>query len=1141
VALAASGQAKQPRSVESEAGDRRAGHLTLAETPLWFPGDDSATVPLLSIDAALLAWLALEGPTSRARVAQLLWPDKDAEAARNSLRQRLFQLKRQLGTELVTGSSTLSLAAGVTHDLEEADGVLGETAGETLAPGEFAQWLALQRERRSQRVRRSHRELCEMAEGACDWDDALTHARELLALEPLSEEAHRRLMRLHYLHGDRAAALLAFDRCERVLKDDVGASPSAETLALLGTINAAAPAAAALQPDVLPAGVLLPPRLIGRDAELVQMQQAWSTGQVLALIGEAGLGKTRLLQAFMEARHGVVRAAGRPGDAGVPFATLARLLRAVMAHGDAPRSAETALPAATRTELARVLPEFEAPSTRHTGEGQRLVMQRAIGSLLETRTALEGLVVDDLHFADEASLEMLRSLIDADGDAPPLAARPLRWALAYRAAEAGSPVRALHDALAEQARIAPIVLAPLDAPALAALVDSLALPGVDGKALAPGLLRRTGGNPLFVLETLKQAWVERTLGKLADAAALPRPVSVGRLIERRVAQLSPGALALTRVASIAGVDFGIQMAEDVLGASAMQFVDALNELEAAQVMRGTQFAHDLVFDAVKASVPASIAQHTHGKVAQWLEEHDGEPARVAGHWIAAAQPVRALPWLGHAANAAGTAFRSKEQIAFLLQKAAIEEAANDRDAAFATLMHAAEHQVTIDDETGAGLALCDRLDALATNTEQRVRAMAQRAHWASLRGDLSGAERLAAGALREGLRGGVGQAVIIECRQQLATAFTLQDRSVEAIAQFEASIGWVDEHGDDGARCELHANLAIAYDNASRLSDSPPHHEMGIKLAQRMGHQSNLAMCLNNYAANRILGGHLADGQRLLERGRLVRSQAEDLSSVDGFGAMLQAVCDYQSGRYRAALSTLDASLANLGQFAPGFQRLAMMHLAVCWACLGQWARLQRLLADLGDPAQWKIATRIRVAIVKHQMELGLGRRPTAQALVDVLEQMGAGELPDMRQALEIEIASLQEPEEGLRQLQAVIAMASDLGLEGNVIAAHARAARLAARTRHVEQAHSHAHAALELADRSQMVRQYPGELWLDCGAALAEVDDLQSAAAIIGRGAAWVRSVAADQVPDEFRNSFLQRNPVNRELLALAARLGSG
>jgi DNA-binding SARP family transcriptional activator len=127
------------------------------------------------------------------------------ESARNSLRQRLFQLRKSLGAELLPGSTTIALAASVAHDLDEADTILGETRAEDIVPGEFAQWLELQRSRRRVRLSLSLGELAAMAEAAGDWDDALAHARELLALEPLSEVAHRRVMRLHYLAGDRAA------------------------------------------------------------------------------------------------------------------------------------------------------------------------------------------------------------------------------------------------------------------------------------------------------------------------------------------------------------------------------------------------------------------------------------------------------------------------------------------------------------------------------------------------------------------------------------------------------------------------------------------------------------------------------------------------------------------------------------------------------------------------------------------------------------------------------------------------------------------------------------------------------------------------------------------------------------------------
>jgi DNA-binding SARP family transcriptional activator/energy-coupling factor transporter ATP-binding protein EcfA2 len=534
-------------------------------------------VQLAPLDGALLAWLALEGATPRARVAQLLWPQKDAEAARNSLRQRLFQLRRKLGVELVAGSTTLSLADGVSHDLEDADTVLGQTRGEDLASGEFAQWLEVQRARRRDRVRRALAELADMAEAAHDWDDALTHAKELIALEPLSDEGHRRVMRLHYLAGDRAAALLAFDRCERMLKDEVGARPSAETLQLLATIESSGPGETLPAAGPVPASVLRPPRLVGRDRERAQLASSWQSGEVVALIGEAGVGKTRLLQAFAAAQPGVVHVSGRPGDAGVPFATLARLLRSVLSG--APPGALASMATPPRRALARVLPELEAPAVGGALDGQRLLLQRALLEVLAGRPGLHGFLVDDLHFADEASLDMFAALVDQSGER-------LRWVLAYRPAEAGSPLRSLHDGLVEQARLVPLTLLPLDISQLAELVDSLALPGVRGTVLAPGLAKRTGGNPLFVLETLKQAWVDRTLADLADGSRLPRPMAVGRLIERRVARLSPGALALARAAAVAGDDFDIALAEHVLGVSALQFADALNELEAVHVMRG---------------------------------------------------------------------------------------------------------------------------------------------------------------------------------------------------------------------------------------------------------------------------------------------------------------------------------------------------------------------------------------------------------------------------------------------------------------------------------------------------------------------------------------------------------------------------
>ena len=192
-------------------------------------------------DAAMLALLALEGPLPRARVMALLWPDDPPERVRNRLRQRIFMLKRKLGVEAVCGGSTLSLGPRLRLlDDQDAERPLLADHDHADLP-EFAQWLDSVRERQQARCRESLAAEASSLEREGRLAEAIVVAERLLRLEPLQEHAHRRLMRLHYLRGDRAAAVLAFDRCEQLLKDEVGTRPSAETLQLLAQIESAKP------------------------------------------------------------------------------------------------------------------------------------------------------------------------------------------------------------------------------------------------------------------------------------------------------------------------------------------------------------------------------------------------------------------------------------------------------------------------------------------------------------------------------------------------------------------------------------------------------------------------------------------------------------------------------------------------------------------------------------------------------------------------------------------------------------------------------------------------------------------------------------------------------------------------------------
>ncbi len=187
-------------------GDTTVVKLCLRQSP-HIEVSDGKTLELAAQDAAIVTWLALESPTKRALLASLLWPQSQQSSALSALRQRLFQLRKQLGFYLLRGRTTLSLCDGVEHDLADAVTVL--VTAQHDHSDTFRTWLTRQR---GQRVVVACARLAASAEAAESdgrFDDAICDAGQLLALDFLSEAPHRRVIRLHYLRNDRSAALQA--------------------------------------------------------------------------------------------------------------------------------------------------------------------------------------------------------------------------------------------------------------------------------------------------------------------------------------------------------------------------------------------------------------------------------------------------------------------------------------------------------------------------------------------------------------------------------------------------------------------------------------------------------------------------------------------------------------------------------------------------------------------------------------------------------------------------------------------------------------------------------------------------------------------------------------------------------------------
>ena len=1089
--------------------------------------DNTAAIALAPRDAALLAFLALEGPTPRSRLAALLWPDSDAEAARNALRQRLFTLRKSLGFEAVAGSAILALAEGVTHDLDHADSVLGDAA--PVATGAFADWLEQQRSRRRGRIRDSLAELALMAENARDWGDALSHAQELLALEPLSEAAHRRVIRLHYLGGDRAAALLAFDRCEQVLKNEIGAAPSAETLALLATLEQSRSATASTwQAGRVPASMLRPPRLIGRELAWQSLQQAWNAGRIAIVTGEGGMGKSRLIGDFAAAQVGCRLVGARPGDDRVVYASLSRWLRAL------PTQALRGLDPALCSELAALLPELGVAPAKQGNQAQARFFN-AVSAALNS-PALEGLVVDDLHFADAASLEALGYAV---------AASPQRWIVTAREDELSPAGRTLlADWLAEPASVQ-VRLAPLTLEQVTEVVESLELEGVNG-SVAALLLRHSGGNPLYLLETLK-AWLGTntpsaragaavtTLSKLP--ARLPMAASLHALIERRIGRLSFDAVRLARCAAVAAPDFSIELASHVLGLRTLDLSDPWAELEAAQVLRDGAFAHDLIYESALASVPVPVARQLHAEIAAFLLRHDGEPARLAAHWVQARQWVHAASAFSAAAQRSRDASRHTEQCALLSEAARCFGLAGQAADQFDALLQRA--RVLASNDLGADAsAAVSALEQAATTDVQRLLALDAKLELAMTRYEIDAALQLGRQAIVSAQA--LGRADL-ELRFAIVLSGALCDArcASEAVTLLEPYAAWVGTHASIEEQWEYWEATALALDYANRLRDALPAWNAARAAASSTDRRDLLWKTMSNAASTQAKMGLVREAAHAAEQAHQLALASNEAVSIRVLQMQVTLAHRLRDvGRIGEAMDLLEHALAGYGSSgaSDSDKALAEQRLVVVYQQLGQPARAQPLLAAERSGVPRGVAM-IRLA---HRAELAahLGRDGVALMREALLIIPDADDIYHRITSL---FATRLLPADEGEALAANLALWAALRERyGVALAGHVRAGACAMAQNAPKRALPHAEAALHLARQYLPDSFYLPEMWLVAAQTLLALGRMPDARRNAQAGVAWVMNALDTTVPADFRDSFLHRNPVNRELLALSQRLAA-
>jgi len=206
---------------------------------------------------ALVYYLAAHpAPITRDHLLALLWPDHDRPAAQQSLRTTLHGLRKTLGPALIVADDTIALAPTAEVDVRRFAAELAQPAPDAqrlaaaleLYRGEFLadftlpdaitfdEWVDDEREHYRQLAVRGFTALAQRYEAEQAYGAALDAIAHAIAFEPLQEDLQRAALRLHYLAGDRAGAIRRYEQLRRLLDDELGVPPMAETRALYDAI-----------------------------------------------------------------------------------------------------------------------------------------------------------------------------------------------------------------------------------------------------------------------------------------------------------------------------------------------------------------------------------------------------------------------------------------------------------------------------------------------------------------------------------------------------------------------------------------------------------------------------------------------------------------------------------------------------------------------------------------------------------------------------------------------------------------------------------------------------------------------------------------------------------------------------------------
>ncbi len=636
-----------------------------------------ATLPPQAV--SLLTYLLINRDRAQTRdlLAGKFWSELPEDRARKRLSNSLWQIKTaaiESGIPELLQPSSAEIRATTAHPIEVdseeferelgdyerelrsrlVQGVLADRLADVLSsyPGDFlaghyADWIEFERDRIRDRYHDALHQLVRLYKARSQYDVALRFASTLVKQEPLREDLHREVMRLQALLGQASAAERQFDTCRRELLAELGMEPSAETIELIERIRTDAPRVAN-EPDATDAAK--PSALIGRSHEIsVLMRRAeeliGGEGGVVLIEGYPGIGKSRLVEEFVDGvdwRGARVLSGGNTELSPMrPYDTLRQVLGPVVTGLRGEHLAEVIEPVWLQ-QAAEVFPDLERyldgaeptralrPDEEPTRMSEALV--RVI--LAQGELAPTVIVLEDIHWADDDSMQVLVQLGSR------LARSGVLLCLTYRRFEAEQSASVWKgilelEALASGTRM---VLAPLSASEVRELINVQVGPGGLTRAAMSQVIEHTNGNPLYILETLRNPRALFDLDtSVGSFGSLDLPHTVAKSLELRLGSFDVAVRRVLEGLAALAEPATTKTVADIAGLDRKGAIVALTEaVDSGFVVADDngvcRFAHDQTRRVVYELVSEGERRAIHDRIFVSLEASvDPEPEKLAYH------------------------------------------------------------------------------------------------------------------------------------------------------------------------------------------------------------------------------------------------------------------------------------------------------------------------------------------------------------------------------------------------------------------------------------------------------------------------------------------------------------------------------